>query len=534
MSNEQFCSNCGTAMPGQSRFCPTCGAASAVDPPLADPTSLPGYPEVQAVELAGFWRRAGAYVIDFAIIWLAISALQFVVGIAQVAAYWAIPSSIGGIVNLLITLLSTLSFLAIFLGYYPYFWTTSGQTLGKKALGLRVVRTGGYKLGLGRAILRLVGYWLSGLALGLGFIWVAFDRGKQGWHDKIAGTQVVRVRGFGSPEPVLASSVPPSVGEQQTATAFSGIFSRFSIGLVAVALVALIIISWIIWMATGFYRIGPGEQAVPRLFGVVHDAVTEPGVQWWWPAPVGQTDKVVVTQTRRMELGFISGETGAWAPRGEEALMITGDLNIVDVQMVVQYNIKDLNAFLFNVDDPGEETRAIPAGRPDGRTLKDAAESALRLVVGQYSSDDVLVRNREGVEVATGLRLQEILDSYGTGIDVISVQLQDVGPPEEVRDAFDEVLRARQDWDTMINQARDYEADLIPRAMGDAHRIISAAEAAGAVGIIQAEEEAARFASILLEYDKEKNMTRRQLYLESMEEMLPGVTKFITSLEPIP
>ena len=183
---------------------------------------------------------------------------------------------------------------------------------------------------------------------------------------------------------------------------------------------------------------------------------------------MGQTDQVLVTQTRRMELGFISSQTGAVAPRGAKALMVTGDLNIVDVQMVVQYNIKDLNAFLFNVDDPEDAPRRIAAGRPDGRTLKDAAEAALRLVVGQYSLDGVLVRDREAVEVATKLRLQEILDSYGTGINVVSVQLLDVRPPEEVRDAYDDVLRARQDRDARINQARDYEADLIPRAMGDA------------------------------------------------------------------
>jgi len=181
-------------MAEQARFCPACGAAVAVDSPLSDPTSPPGIPEAPAFELAGFWRRVGAYLIDAFIIWVAIFALQIVVGIARFALFWAIPGNVGGPVNLLFTLLSTLLGLAIFLGYYPYFWTTSGQTLGKKALGLRVVRTGGYKLGLGRAILRLLGYWLSALTLGLGFIWVAFDRKKQGWHDKIADTQVIRVR----------------------------------------------------------------------------------------------------------------------------------------------------------------------------------------------------------------------------------------------------------------------------------------------------------------------------------------------------
>ena len=302
-------------------------------------------------------------------------------------------------------------------------------------------------------------------------------------------------------------------------------------GLVSVALAALIII---IWLATGIFQIGPGEQAVPRLFGVVQDPITEPGVHWWWPGPVGRTDKLLVTQTRRMELGFISNEAGFIAPRSQEALMVTGDLNIVDVQMVVQYNIKDLNALLFNVDDPGVEVRPVPAGRPDGRTLKDAAESALRLVVGQHTFLDVLVRKREAGEVATELRLQEILDSYGTGINVVNAQLQDVKPPEEVREAFDDVLRARKDRDAMINQAYEYQSSLIPQARAEAEKIINSAEAAGPVRLVQAEEEARRFASILPEYEKEKDITRQQLYLESMEEMLPGVTKFITTLEPNP
>ena len=156
---------------------------------------------------------------------------------------------------------------------------------------------------------------------------------------------------------------------------------RLGGGGVGFLIIAVIGVAVVIWLATGIFQVGPGEQAARRLFGEKQDLITTPG-QWWWPSPVGQTDTEVVTQTRRMELGFISNEAGSVAARGEEALMISGDLNIVDVQMVVQYNIKDLNAFLFNVDDPGEETRAIAAGRPEGRTLKDAAEAAQRQVVG--------------------------------------------------------------------------------------------------------------------------------------------------------
>jgi len=332
----------------------------------------------------------------------------------------------------------------------------------------------------------------------------------------------------------------PPGGPRQPEMDFNQITSRLRDGLgkftgrlggggVGFLIIAVIGVAVAIWLATGIFQVGPGEQAARRLFGEKQDLITTPGLQWWWPGPVGQTNTEVVTQTRRMELGFISNEAGTVAARGEEALMISGDLNIVDVQMVVQYNIKDLNAFLFNVDDPGEETRAIVAGRPDGRTLKDAAEAALRLVVGQSSIDDILVRNREQVEVRTKDELQNIMDTYESGIDVISVQLQDVKAPEEVRDAFDDVLRARQERDTRINQARAFEADIIPRAEGDAERIKQGAEAFKQARIARAEGEADRFTSILQEYNKSKEVTRQRLYLEAMEEVLPGITKIILS-----
>ena len=310
---------------------------------------------------------------------------------------------------------------------------------------------------------------------------------------------------------------------------FSG---RFGGGGLVLFILGAIVLAIIVWAGTGVYTIGPGENAALRLFGAVQgNPVTQEGLHWWWPTPIGKKDVVLVTETRRMELGFRSNETGAGNPFPTEALMISGDLNIVDVQMVVQYNIKSLNNFLFRVDDPGEESRAIPTGRPDGRTLKDAAEAALRLVVGQRSIDDVLVRNREEVEEQTKIRLQEILDSYSTGINIETVQLQDVKAPEEVRDAFDDVLRARQERDTRINQARAFEADIIPRAEGDAERIKEAAQAFRQARIARARGEAEQFKSILTEYQKSREVTRQRLYLEAMEEVLPGVSKIIISPE---
>ncbi|MFQ6026446.1 MAG: FtsH protease activity modulator HflK [Dehalococcoidia bacterium] len=299
-------------------------------------------------------------------------------------------------------------------------------------------------------------------------------------------------------------------------------------GLLIIGGIALIVV---LWAASGIYTIGPGENAALRLFGAVRDPVTAEGLHWWWPAPVGKKNVLLVTETRRMELGFRTNQAAAITAFPDEALMISGDLNIVDVQMVVQYNLKSINAFLFKVNDPGDPSRAIPAERPDGRTLKDAAEAALRLVVGQRSIDDILVRNREQVEEQTKIRLQEILDDYNTGINVETIQLQDVKAPEEVRDAFDDVLRARQERDTRINQARAFEADIIPRAEGDAERIKEAAEAFRQARIKRAQGEADQFNSILREYQNSREVTRQRLYLEAMEQILPGISKIILSPE---
>ena len=336
---------------------------------------------------------------------------------------------------------------------------------------------------------------------------------------------------------------PPGGGQRQPEMDFEQVTARFREGVgrfggrfggggIVLFVLGIIILAAIVWFGTGVYTIGPGENAALRLFGAAQgNPVTQEGLHWWWPTPIGQRDVILVTETRRMELGFRSNATGAGNPFPTEALMISGDLNIVDVQMVVQYNIKSLNNFLFRVDDPGEETRNVPTGRPDGRTLKDAAEAALRLVVGQRSIDDVLVRNREEVEEQTKIRLQEILDSYSSGINIETVQLQDVKAPEEVRDAFDDVLRARQERDTRINQARAFEADIIPRAEGDAERIKEGAEAFRQARIARARGEAEQFKSILTEYRNSREVTRQRLYLEAMEEVLPGVSKIIVSPE---
>ena len=300
-----------------------------------------------------------------------------------------------------------------------------------------------------------------------------------------------------------------------------------AIVLLAVALVALL------WLATGVYQVKPAEQAALRLFGKYTGELQGPGIHWFWPGPIGTRNIEAVTEIRRMELGFRTLPGGQIGDVPQEALMITGDLNIVDVQMVVQYRISDLASFLFRVDDPGEADRDVKPGFPEGRTLKDAAESALRQVVGQRSIDDVLTVEKEAAQADTLLQLQAILDDYfppgKSGIEIQEVRLLNVRPPDAVRDAFDDVVRARVDKESRINEALAYQQDQVPRARGDAQRIIQGAAAFKQERILRATGEANRFLSVLEEYEQSKEVTRQRLYLEAMEEILPGITKFIVA-----
>jgi membrane protease subunit HflK len=296
----------------------------------------------------------------------------------------------------------------------------------------------------------------------------------------------------------------------------------------------LIGVAFVAWMATGIYQVSPGEQAAHRTFGKCCRVSAE-GLNWWWPAPIGTKNIESVEEIREMKLGFAEeGRLISDSILLLEARMIAGDLNLVVVPLVVQYRIKNLENFLFKVSDPGETivTRGdkdIAPDRPEGRTLKDATEAALRLVVGQRSIDDVLTENKTQVQEDTLFLLQEILDNYGAGIEITAVLLQEVSAPEEVRDAFQDVNRARQDRDTLINQAEAFERDIIPRARGQAERIVQAAEAFKRERIANAEGEASRFLSILREYQKSRDVTRQRLYLEAMEDILANVAKFVVS-----
>ena len=306
---------------------------------------------------------------------------------------------------------------------------------------------------------------------------------------------------------------------------------------------------------SGFYQVKPGEAAALQTFGAAKpEPVVSEGLHWHWPSPIGQTTVVQVSKNRTAEVGFqtlpdgkISGITGeGWQPDLNAATMITGDLNLLEVQLVAHYVISDLNAYLFRADDPGVEFtyvsngretsthRSHRAGRPDGKSLKDALEIAVRRSMGQRTIDQALIQERETIERETATTAQELLDQWQTGLRISTVQMQEIRPPKPVQEAFDDVLRAREVRDTRINEALAFENRVLPEAEGSATRIRQEAEAYKAAKIAEAEAEADRFLNILTEYRAAPDIIARRMYLEMLDSVLPHVNQIILTGDPPP
>jgi membrane protease subunit HflK len=330
----------------------------------------------------------------------------------------------------------------------------------------------------------------------------------------------------------------------------------------------IIILALIGWLATGIYTIQPGEAGVVRTFGSYSGPPTGAGLNYRFPSPI-QSVIVVDTQTvRRTEIGFrtdADSETVGKRSNLAEALMLTSDENIVQVELLVQYRISDAADFVFNVQNP------------EG-VLRTSAEVALRSAVGNMTIDAVITEERGKVQMDTKANLERLLLAYNIGIDVGEVLLQVADPPEEVRDAFQEVVRARADKERLINEAQAYQNDVVPRANGQAEQLINTAKAFEAARIAEAEGEADRFlafiaglagvpgqealttyldalelTSALAEEQREgarkearssflaalegldndpayisrRNVMSTRLYLETMERILPNAKKFI-------
>ena len=282
----------------------------------------------------------------------------------------------------------------------------------------------------------------------------------------------------------------------------------------------LIIVALIIWLATGFYRVEPDEQGIELLFGKWNQVTTEPGLHYFFPTPIGKTMTPKVESIRKINVGYRSASELGFSSNSsnrnvlEESLMLTGDQNIVDVNFTVLYKIKDAGKFLFKLRNP--ET-----------TVKDMSESVMREVVGQRDLEFLLTGGRQEVEQVVRSDLQDILDEYESGILVQSIQLQSVNPPALVIDAFDEVQRARQDKEKLVNEANSYLNKIVPNARGDAAKLVQEATAYKEQVIKQAEGVAQNFIDVYNSYKDAKYVTRQRIYLETLTEVLEGPNKII-------
>ena len=269
----------------------------------------------------------------------------------------------------------------------------------------------------------------------------------------------------------------------------------------------------ILWLMSGIYIVGPDEVGVVRTFGAF-TRVTQSGLNWKFPAPIETVKTPKVTEVKRIEIGFRTLRNGQYRTVEKESLMLTGDENIVDAEMIVQYKIKEPVDYLFKIVAPE-------------LTVREAAEASLRTVVGRNKIDETLTTGKFTIQEETKLQLQTILDKYQSGIHVVAVQLQDVSPPKEVIGAFKDVASAKEDKNRMINQAEGYRNDVIPKARGEAESMIRDAEGFKESRIKRAEGDAAKFNTVLKEYKKAKNITEKRLYLETMEKVLPDIEKII-------
>jgi len=279
----------------------------------------------------------------------------------------------------------------------------------------------------------------------------------------------------------------------------------------------ILVIAFALWMATGLYRVQPDQQGVVLQFGK-WVTTTEPGLRWHLPYPIETVQTPSVENIQAIDIGFRSvGADRARSQRrdvAEESLMVTGDQNIIDIDFTVQWKIADAGKFLFNIRD-------------QEATVKIAAESAMRETIGRTDIQPALTEARQDVELKTRTLLQSILNEYKAGIEITQVQLQDVLPPSQVIDAFDDVQRARQDRDRLRNEADAYRNDVLPRARGEAQRMIQGAQGYRERLQNEAEGEAQRFLSVYTAYKDNPEVTRRRMYLETMQKVLSDSDKVI-------
>lgn len=295
--------------------------------------------------------------------------------------------------------------------------------------------------------------------------------------------------------------------------------------LIAAAVLLLVIVG----AATTVYTVQPEERVVVKRFGAVVKT-TSPGLHFKLPFGVDHIERVATERVLKEEFGFrtaTASQPTRYVERAfpDESLMLSGDLNIIDVEWVVQYRISDPIKFLYNMREPT-------------RTLRDLSESVMRRVTGNHVGSEILTTARVKIANTTRDELQRAMDLYGTGIHIVTVELQNVVPPKAVQPAFNQVNEARQEQEKMINEATRQANQVIPRAKGEASRIIAEAQGYASERTNQALGEAARFGSILTEYQAAPEVTRRRMYLEALSEVLPEIGSVLVikdgQMAPVP
>ena len=273
-----------------------------------------------------------------------------------------------------------------------------------------------------------------------------------------------------------------------------------------IGLIAVIIA--LVWVASGFYIIDEGQRGVVLRFGEKVD-VTEAGPHWHLPFPIETMEPVNLSQVRTIEVGYRDNVKNKML---KESLMLTDDENIIDIQFAVQYYLNDPADYLFNNRSPDENVR-------------QAAETAIREVVGKSKMDFVLYEGREQVADSATKLIQEILDRYKSGILISKLTMQNAQPPEQVQAAFDDAVKAGQDLERQKNEGQAYANDVIPRASGTAARLIQESQGYKASVIANAEGDASRFKQVLVEYRKAPRVTRDRMYLDMMQQVMGNVSK---------
>lgn len=289
-------------------------------------------------------------------------------------------------------------------------------------------------------------------------------------------------------------------------------FNKKNIKFSSSAILLLISILLVFWLSSGIYKVNSDENAVVLYFGKYYETTT-PGLHFYIPYPVGKLEKVAITRINKEEFGFSSASQSRKA-FDEESLMLTGDENIVDIDFEVQWKISNVKDYLFNIKNPKA-------------TIRSATESVIREIIANRETDDILANKKLEIELEAKKLLQNILNSYNSGVEIITVQLLRADPPKEVINAFRDVQTAKADKERKINEAQSYNNDIMPKARGEAEALIQQAEAYKKAVTSKAEGETARFDKIYNEYKNNKDITKKRIYIETMEELIKNNEKVI-------